>query len=94
MIHTVGPIVADHRTTPEHAALLASCYRACLEVARRAGDRSIAFCSISTGVFGYPILDAARVALAAIEGWLTANPEVGMLVVIDAFSDRDTARNR
>ncbi|SDB93198.1 O-acetyl-ADP-ribose deacetylase (regulator of RNase III), contains Macro domain [Sanguibacter gelidistatuariae] len=94
VIHTVGPIVADHEPTPEHAALLASCYQACLEVARRAGDRSIAFCSISTGVFGYPILDAARVALTAIEGWLVANPDVGMLVVIDTFSDRDTAAYR
>lgn len=94
VIHTVGPIVADHQPTAEHAALLASCYQACLEVARRAGDQSIAFCSISTGVFGYPILDAARVALAAIAGWLEANPDVEMRVVIDTFSDRDTAAYR
>ena len=94
VIHTVGPIVADHEPTKEQAALLASCYQASLEVARRAGDRSIAFCSISTGVFGYPILDAARVALTAIEGWLAAHPDVGMLVVIDTFSDRDTAAYR
>lgn len=94
VVHTVGPIVDDYRPTPEQAALLASCYQASLEVARRAGDRSIAFCSISTGVFGYPILDAARVALSAIEGWLTANPDVGMLVVIDTYSDRDTEAYR
>lgn len=90
VIHTVGPIVADHQPTREHAALLASCYQASLEVARRAGDRSIAICSISTGVFGYPVLDAARVALTTIGTWLTANPDVGMRVVIDTFSDRDT----
>lgn len=94
VVHTVGPIVADHQPTAEQAALLASCYQASLEVARRAGDRSIAFCSISTGVFGYPILDAARVALSAIDGWLTANPDVGMLVIVDTFSERDTAAYR
>lgn len=53
VIHTVGPI-ANGRPTLQHRDQLASCYRACLDAAAAAGDTSIAFCCISTGVFGFP----------------------------------------
>ena len=49
VVHTVGPI-ANGLPTPQHRDQLASCYRACLDAAAAAGDTSIAFCCISTGV--------------------------------------------
>ena len=61
VIHAVGPIYRDGRQgEPE---LLASCYRTSLELAAERGAASISFPSISTGVYGYPIADAAEIAL-------------------------------
>ena len=61
VLHTVGPIV-EGRVTAEDERLLASCYRACLELAERNGVESIAFCCISTGVFRFPNQRAAEIA--------------------------------
>lgn len=62
VIHTVGPVYRDGRQgEPE---LLAGCYRNSLEIAANHGLKSIAFPSISTGVYGYPLKDATRIALA------------------------------
>jgi O-acetyl-ADP-ribose deacetylase (regulator of RNase III) len=63
VIHTVGPI---YETSPDPAAELASCYAASLAVADEIGARSVAFPAISTGVFGYPMYEGARVALRAV----------------------------
>lgn len=90
VIHTVGPIVPDLRPTTEHAELLASSYRTCLDAALDVGAGSTAFCSISTGVFGYPIELAAPVALGTVTTWLTQHPDVVMHVVFNTFSDHDT----
>jgi O-acetyl-ADP-ribose deacetylase (regulator of RNase III) len=62
-VHTVGPVYG--RDEPA-AGLLASCYRRSLELADRAGLESVAFPAISTGVFGYPLDEAARVSIAAV----------------------------
>ena len=74
VIHTVGPVYQDgfHRE-PE---LLASCYRESLKLASAKGIKSLAFPSISTGVYGYPIEDAARVALKAVIDYLAHHPEI------------------
>lgn len=74
VIHTVGPIYQDggHRE-PE---LLASCYRESLKLASAQGIKSLAFPSISTGVYGYPIEDAARIALKTVTGYLAHHPEI------------------
>ena len=92
VIHTVGPIVADRSPTEADANLLRACYVSCLEAASELkAARSIAFCSISTGVFGYPVADAARVATGAVARWLDENPEAIDLVIFVVFSSRDEA---
>jgi O-acetyl-ADP-ribose deacetylase (regulator of RNase III) len=72
VIHTVGPI---YRGSPEDARLLASAYRNSLELAARHGLRSVAFPSLSTGVYGYPLAEAAGVALAAVKEGILASPD-------------------
>lgn len=64
VIHTVGPI---YRGRPEDAKLLASCYASSLALAARHGLRTVAFPSISTGAYGYPLAEAAGVALQAVK---------------------------
>ena len=66
VIHTVGPVYSDGCSgEPE---LLANCYRNALDLARERGLASIAFPSISTGVYGYPIEEAARIAVDTVRG--------------------------
>jgi O-acetyl-ADP-ribose deacetylase (regulator of RNase III) len=68
VFHAVGPIYRDG----EHgeAELLSSCYRTCLKLADERGVASISFPSISTGVYGYPVRDAAQVAVGAVLEYL------------------------
>ncbi len=74
VIHTVGPVYRDGgQGEPE---LLASCYRESLKLASANGIRSLAFPSISTGVYGYPIEDAARIALKTMTDYLAHHPEI------------------
>ena len=63
VIHTLGPVYGQDR--PE-AELLASCYRNSLALAEEKGIDSVAFPAISTGIFGYPVEEAARVALGTV----------------------------
>jgi len=63
VIHTVGPVYG--RDEPA-AGLLASCYRRSLELADEAGVESVAFPALSTGVYGYPLVSAAKVSLATV----------------------------
>lgn len=89
VLHTVGPIVRG-RPTEHDEATLASCYRACLELAGGLADvRSIAFCGISTGQFGFPHLAAARIAVATVTEWLGLHGSELDRVIFDVFSDQD-----
>ena len=88
VIHTVGPI-ANGRPTQEHRALLASSYRSCLDAAAHMGDASIAFCCISTGVFGFPQAEASSIAVATVRRWLDEHPDASMTVVFNVFSETD-----
>ncbi len=73
VIHTVGPV---HNTTEDRSALLASCYRESLRVADELGARTVAFPAISTGVYRWPLDDAARIAVETVRATDTAVEEI------------------
>ncbi|MEW6187430.1 MAG: macro domain-containing protein, partial [Thermodesulfobacteriota bacterium] len=72
VIHTVGPIYRDGNRG--QADLLASAYRESLKLARQKGIRSLAFPSLSTGAYGYPLEEAAAVAVKTVADYLRSNP--------------------
>ena len=88
VVHTVGPI-ANGRPTDQHREQLAECYRACLDAAAQTDDASIAFCCISTGVFGFPQKEAAAIAVNAVRRWLADHPTPRMEVVFNVFLEED-----
>lgn len=80
VIHAVGPIY--DRSTPERAAdLLRGAYTAALAICEGEGLKSVAFPSISTGVYGYPVVEAADVAIVAILDHLRATPRTSLDLV-------------
>lgn len=86
VIHAVGPVWRGGGQG--EAELLASCYRRSLEIAAAQGMRSIAFPSISTGIYGYPIRLAADVAVHTVRDW--ARGSIGMEeVIFCCFSEND-----
>lgn len=86
VIHTVGPVwKGGTRNEPE---LLGRAYRNSLSIALEAGIRSIAFPSISTGAYGYPIREASRIALSNVKAFLEKNFGIEKVVFV-LFSDRD-----
>lgn len=85
VIHTVGPVYSGKE---DDAEKLASCYRESLELARANGIHSIAFPSISTGAYKYPVKDASAVALNAISSWVKENIDYDMMVVICSYDER------
>ena len=86
VIHTVGPVYRDGRHgEPE---LLASAYRRSLEVASQHGLRSVAFPSISTGAYRYPIAAAAGIAIGTVRAYLLDHPDIELVRFV-LFSDAD-----
>ena len=86
VIHTVGPIYGDD--PQREAELLAACYQNSLLLARQHRVTSIAFPSISTGVYSYPKQEAARIASATIRDFLTADNEIQQVRLV-FFQPRD-----
>ena len=90
IIHIVGPIVSG-RLTSEHERKLAECYKSTLEMCAENGLRSVAFCCISTGVFGFPQKRAAEIAVETVEKWLSEHKGVIDRVIFNVFKDEDKA---
>lgn len=91
VIHTVGPI-ANGALNDKLREQLASSYRSCLEASVEVGDTSVAFCCISTGVFGFPAKDAARIAVDTTRAWLDDRESTGKeipIIVFNVFLDSD-----
>jgi O-acetyl-ADP-ribose deacetylase (regulator of RNase III) len=89
VIHAVGPVWrGGNQGEPE---ALASCYRESLRLATAHGLESVAFPSLSTGIYGYPVAEAAAVALRAVRTFLTDAPTAPKLVRFVLFSEADEA---
>jgi O-acetyl-ADP-ribose deacetylase (regulator of RNase III) len=88
VIHTVGPVWNGGGRDEE--TLLSSCYRNCLTLAAERGLRSIAFPSISTGAYGFPIERACRIALREADGFLKRNQDLRRLLFV-CFGTEDLA---
>ena len=86
VIHTVGPVW--HGGDRNEEQLLASCYRNSLQLAVENHLRSVAFPSISTGVYRFPIERASRIALRVIQDFIDTEPSAPR-VVVTCFSDDD-----
>ncbi len=86
VIHTVGPVWGDGKRGEEEK--LESAYRRSLEVASENGVRTIAFPSISTGAYRFPIDKAAQIALNTVTKYLKDHPEIEQAAFV-LFSDRD-----
>jgi O-acetyl-ADP-ribose deacetylase (regulator of RNase III) len=92
VIHTAGPVWDGGAAgEPEKLEL---CYRNSLELARRYGLRTVAFPSISTGVYGYPVQEAAKRALNTVKDVLASNPDAYDEVRFVLFSEEDLATYR
>lgn len=87
VLHTVGPII-DGPVTAQDEALLASCYRACLEKAAEQDLESVAFCCISTGEFHFPHNLAAQIAVRTVKEFLSRQTSVRK-VIFNVFKDLD-----
>jgi O-acetyl-ADP-ribose deacetylase (regulator of RNase III) len=88
VIHTVGPVW--HGGTRGEAELLGSCYRRCLEVAAENGIATLAFPGISTGVYGYPVGQAAELAIATVRA-IAPRYDILRRIVFCCFSADDLA---
>jgi O-acetyl-ADP-ribose deacetylase (regulator of RNase III) len=93
-MHTVGPIVRGSLSERQRSELK-SCYDACLNLAAEVGIiDSVAFCAISTGVFGFPADEAAPIAVNCVKTWLERNPGRIGKVLFNVFTEADYERYR
>ena len=85
IIHTVGPVVTGV-LTEKHCRQLESCYTSCLEKAVQNNVQSIAFCCVSTGVFGFPQKEAAEIAVNTVRKFREKHD---IEVIFNVFTDKD-----
>ena len=88
IIHIVGPIV-ETGLTPELEEDLAACYRNTLDLCLKNGIRSVAFCSISTGVFRFPKERACEIAVDTVTRWLAEHPGAMDRVIFNVHKKED-----
>ena len=90
VLHTVGPIHRGDDRISEESEWLAKSYRSCLELASQLPSiRSLAFCCISTGVFGFPASVASQIAVDTVSEWINQRPDRFDTIVFNVFSERD-----
>ena len=89
VIHCVGPVW--HGGDQGEPTLLESCYRNAFSLAARHRFESIAFPAISTGIYGYPIEEAAEIAVKTVASWLSEHPDPVRTVKLVQFSQEDHA---
>lgn len=89
IIHTVGPVYgfADGK----EAELLARCYRRCLELAWDRRIRTVAFCAISTGAYGYPKKAAAEIAVKTVKNYIKDHPDAFKELIFVQFDQENNA---
>ena len=88
VIHTVGPAIPQGlNPSRDDCMALANCYTSCLEIAALNELESLAFCSISTGVFNFPQELAAKIAIKTVNDYLDSNETTLNHVIFDVFSD-------
>jgi O-acetyl-ADP-ribose deacetylase len=80
VIHTVGPVYTSRE---DRSALLASCYRQSLKVADELGAATVAFPAVSAGIYGWPLEDAARIAVGTVQNTRTAVREARFVLFSD-----------
>lgn len=86
IIHTVGPVYQHCADDP---LLLVSCYKRSLDEALKLNLTSIGFCGISTGVYGYPLLEACTIARDSIKEWINTHPNITMNIYLCCFSKKE-----
>lgn len=86
IIHTVGPIYSGKK---QDADLLSACYKNSLDLALKNGCSSIAFPGISTGIYGYPLEEAAEISLLTVVQWFKEHPNKIMNVYFCCFKDSE-----
>lgn len=89
VIHTVGPV---HSRSEDRSELLASCYRESLRVADELGARTVAFPAVSAGIYGWPVEDAARIAVETVRSVRTEAEEVRFVLLDERAYDAFAAR--
>lgn len=80
VIHTVGPVWHDGHSGEDES--LAQCYRSCLRLAEQHALKTIAFPSISTGIYGFPMERAARIAVTEIKSFLERNTSLEKIILV------------
>jgi O-acetyl-ADP-ribose deacetylase (regulator of RNase III) len=89
VIHTVGPIVKDSAPSSNQRNQLATCYSESIQLSAHLNTDSIAFCAISTGVFGYPKEEAAHTSLEAIATTINSLGDRAPHVIVVAYTSAD-----
>ncbi len=91
IIHVTGPRICKQYPREDHK-LLAQCYQRCLDLCQAKKINQVAFCCISTGIFGYSKPRACQTAIEAVRGWLKAHPDTSVQrIVFVVWTDQDQA---